>query len=98
MKKYIVNKTNVFNRWFKKLPKPIKLRITQRLERIKDGNLGDNKWFGDIGEFRFFFGSGYRIYYTIQGNQIILLLCGGDKSSQSNDIQKAREILKIIEN
>ncbi len=60
MKKYIINKTNVFNRWFRKLPKPIKLRITQRLERIKDGNLGDNKWFGDIGEFRFFFGSGYR--------------------------------------
>lgn len=94
MKTYTVKSSNYFNKWLNKLPLVTKLRIARRIERIEeDGYLGDHKWFGDIGELRFFFGSGYRIYYTIKGNEIFLLLNGGDKSSQDEDIAKARNIL-----
>lgn len=50
-----------------------------------------------INEMRFFFGSGYRIYYVIRGNTIVLLLNGGDKKSQKKDIEKAKELYKALE-
>lgn len=67
--------------------------ITTRLVRIRQGNLGDCKPIkgaNGVYEMRINFGPGYRIYYGIAGSQIILLLCGGDKGSQSRDIQKAK--------
>jgi putative addiction module killer protein len=48
-------------------------------------------------ELRFTFGAGIRIYYTLRGNQVVLLLAGGDKSSQSRDIEKAKAILNTLE-
>lgn len=95
---YIIQKTNVFDKWLSKLKdKSARSRILIRLKRIENGNFGDVKDVGDkIEELRFFQGPGYRVYFTRRGNQIILLLNGGDKSTQSKDILKAKEFLKDI--
>jgi putative addiction module killer protein len=59
------------------------------------GNLGDHKFIGDgIYELRLAFGAGYRIYYGVEGDALMLLLCGGDKSTQRKDIKKASMYLK----
>lgn len=70
----------------------IRKRIIQRILRIEEGNFGDYKKISnEISELRFSFGKGYRIYYAENKNKIILLINGGDKSTQSNDIKKAHE-------
>ncbi len=70
-------------------------RILSRLYRVEEGNLGDHASVGDgVWEMRLFFGPGYRIYYAEEGEQIILLLSGGDKSSQSRDIEQAKNYWK----
>jgi putative addiction module killer protein len=69
--------------------------IQRRIQYIENGNLGDYKYIGDgVYELRFFFSSGYRVYFAKDDVYIILLLCGGDKSSQTKDIKKAKEYLK----
>ena len=81
-----------FNDWLLNL-KDIKARaiIRARLERVKLGNLGDCKSVGEgIAELRISFGPGYRVYFGQDGVRIIVLLCGGDKSSQRRDIAKAK--------
>lgn len=77
-----------------------KLRIRNRLRRIELGNIGDYKAISNsLYEMRMFFSSGYRIYFTFKNNkQIILLVIGGDKSSQNKDIKIAQKLLKEIEN
>lgn len=71
----------------------IAYRIRDRLHRIEQsGNFGDCKALGDgVNELRFMFGSGYRVYFGEEDNVIVLLLCGGDKSTQAKDIEKAKE-------
>lgn len=99
MKNFTVLETLQFIKWFERL-KDIKSKvlITKRIERLKSGNFGDCKNIDkDISELRFFIGAGYRIYYTIKGDEIIILINGGDKSSQNKDIQKAKTILKDLE-
>lgn len=67
-------------------------RIRARIDRIEDGNLGQYKALGTgLFELKFDFGSGYRVYFAVDGDEIILLLSGGDKGSQRKDIEKARE-------
>lgn len=80
-----------FVEWLELLKdKTIRYRIKERLDRVALGNIGDNKPVGNgVMELRFSFGSGYRIYYGEENDQIILLLCGGDKATQSKDIKKA---------
>ncbi len=98
MKKYKILETKYFIKWFEKL-KDIKLKvsITKRIERLQKGNFGDFKNIDkDLNELRFFIGAGCRIYYTIKDDKIVLLLNGGNKSSQSKDVQKAKEILKDL--
>jgi putative addiction module killer protein len=66
-------------------------RINDRLKRIKYGNFGDYKNLGEgVFELRFHFGPGYRIYFGKDGDKVIILLCAGEKSSQSHDIKKAK--------
>lgn len=80
-----------FVEWLESLKdKSVRYRIKERLDRVSLGNLGDHKSVKDgISELRFTFGAGCRVYYAEEGNKIILLLCGGDKSSQKKDIKKA---------
>jgi putative addiction module killer protein len=66
-------------------------RIRARLERLEDGNLSDCQFVGDgVFELRVHFGAGHRIYFGQIGRTIVLLLCGGDKSSQTRDIERAK--------
>jgi len=66
-------------------------RILQRILRLQSGNYGDCKSLkGGIYELRLMFGAGYRVYFGEDGDTIIVLLCGGDKSTQKKDIEKAR--------
>ena len=66
-------------------------RIQARANRLKFGNFGDYKLVGDgVCELRLNFGPGYRIYFGQVGNTVVLLICGGDKSSQARDIERAK--------
>jgi putative addiction module killer protein len=67
-------------------------RIRTRLDRIVSGNFGDSKSVSDgVFELRFTFGSGFRVYYGLDGETVVILLTGGDKSSQTSDIDKAKQ-------
>ncbi len=80
-----------FRRWLNDLDISIRVRIEARLKRVALGSLGDVKSVGEgVSELRMTFGSGFRIYFGQQGNEVIILLCGGDKSSQSDDIKTAK--------
>ena len=73
-------------------------RILKRLDRVRDGNLGDVAPVGEgVSEMRIFYGPGYRIYFIQQGAELIVLLCGGDKSTQGSDIEVAKGLAKEIE-
>ena len=86
-----------FDDQFYKLDKTTQARIEKRLERVEEGNYGDFKRIdNDISELRFTFGSGYRIYFTEANDIIIILLCAGDKSTQTEDIQKAKKYLEDL--
>lgn len=72
-------------------------RITKRIDRLAEGNFGDAKSVGDgVSELRFDFGPGYRVYYTLRGNVVVILLCGGDKSSQARDIARAKIMAREV--
>jgi putative addiction module killer protein len=81
MSTYEVRTTQEFDDWLDNLRnRTAVLRISTRIDRIEQGNFGDTKVITEeISELRFFFGSGYRIYYTIQEKMIIILINGGDK-------------------
>jgi putative addiction module killer protein len=65
-------------------------RISARIDRLATGNLGDVEPVGmGVSELRIHYGPGYRVYFTRQGKAIVLLLCGGDKSTQKQDIEQA---------
>ncbi len=82
-----------FEEWVKDLRDPPTVRrIQARLAGVSVGNLGDVKSVGEgVSELRLAFGGGYRIYFGAVGDELIVLLCGGDKSSQDRDIKKAKE-------
>lgn len=97
---YQIRQTNQFSSWLSKL-KDIKgkVSIIRRIDRIRNGNFGDYKSVGDnIFELRFTIGPAYRVYYTKVEDEIILLLIAGDKSTQSEDIKKAKELAKEYSN
>jgi putative addiction module killer protein len=84
---------DVYLEWYRKL-RDMKARIAidRRVNRIELGNFGDHKFCRDgVWELRIDVGQGYRIYYAVTGNQVVLLLCGGDKRSQDADISRACE-------
>ncbi len=100
MKKFTILETYIYSKWFEDLKDAkIKIAILRRLSRLEKGNFGDHKRLdNDLFELRFFIGAGYRVYYTIKGDEVILLISGGDKSTQNKDIQKAKEILEETNN
>ena len=88
--------TGQFRDWLDGLrDRKARLRIDDRLRRLASGNAGDTKSVGgDVQELRLHFGPGYRIYYMWRDGMLIILLTGGDKSSQSRDIAKAKRLAK----
>lgn len=83
--------------WLLNLDKSLRVKIIRRIERIYDDNFGDYKQLdSNLYELRFTLGKGYRIYYTIQNDIIVLLLNAGNKSKQSKDIELAKTYLKNI--
>ena len=83
--------------WLLNLDKSLRVKIIRRIERIYDNNFGDFKQIEpNLYELRFTLGKGYRIYYTIQNDVLVLLLNAGDKSKQSKDIELAKIYLKDI--
>lgn len=95
---YQIHQTDTFAKWFSKLKdRKAIAKILIRIESIKQGNFGDSKSLGSgLHELRLNIGPGYRVYYTRKSGLLILLLCGGDKSSQSKDIARARKILNEL--
>ena len=87
----VIQTTQTFNHWFGTLrDKAIKTRIQVRIDRAAHGNYGDYKSVGQgISEMRLHFGAGYRLYFIEHGTEIIILLAGGNKSSQASDIENA---------
>jgi putative addiction module killer protein len=91
---YEVRKTDEFENWLKDLrDERAVARIVSRIERLGLGNPSDVKPVGDgISEMRLTYGPGYRVYYKQTGLTIVVILCGGDKSTQDKDIKRAREL------
>lgn len=85
-----------FEQWYSSLKdKNLRHRITSRLDRLILGNFGDVKQVSaGVLELRFHFGPGYRVYCGLDGDTVVILLCAGDKSTQSNDIRRAQKYLK----
>ena len=95
----IVKETTIFTKWMIKLKDKVAQSIINvRIRRLSLGNKGDSEPVGDgISELRIDYGPGYRIYYKQIKNRIVILLCGGDKSTQSRDIEKAKQIASNLE-
>ena len=91
-----IKQTETFKQWEAKLKdKKAKALIAARIFRVSNGLLGDVKPVGKgISEIRIHYGKGYRVYFKQRGNELIVLLCGGDKSSQSKDIKTAQQLAK----
>jgi putative addiction module killer protein len=88
-----------FGKWFSKLrDKEGRYRITVKMRKVVRNNFGDSKSVGGgIFEMKIDTGPGYRIYYAIKENTVYWILNGGDKSTQSKDIQRARDILNRMQ-
>lgn len=93
-----VRQTKLFREWLDGLrDRRAQERIAQRIVRLQAGLFGDAKFFDAIGELRIDYGPGYRVYFTMQGNVVVILLWGGDKSTQAKDIRKARNMAADLE-
>ena len=93
-----IRKTGQFAKWLDNLrDMQAKARVLVRIERLASGNAGDVKPVGEgISEMRIDYGPGYRVYFTKRGSELIILLAGGDKSSQSADIKVALRLAREL--
>ena len=93
-----IRQTEQYAKWFKSLrDHNARMRINIRIRRLSLGNPGDVKPVGEgISELRIDYGPGYRVYFIERGNELILLLFGGDKSSQAKDIAKAKKLAEEL--
>ena len=94
-----IKTTDVFDKWLTDLKdRKAKARIQARIDRVETGNFGDVSPVGEgVSELRIFYGPGYRVYFVKQNSVVVILLSGGDKSSQQADIAKAKEFAKQLE-
>lgn len=95
-----IKQTDEFARWLSGLrDNRAKQKIATRLQRLKFGHFGDVEPIGGgLSELRIHEGQGYRVYFRQNGQEIILLLCGGNKKMQQRDIRRAHEIMKELSN
>jgi putative addiction module killer protein len=93
-----IRKTEVFERWFTGLrDRRAVARIKSRIDRLQLGLLGDVKPVGEaVSEMRIDYGPGYRIYFMQRGREVVILLAGGDKRTQTRDIEKALELARML--
>ncbi len=92
-----VRQTAVFEDWLERLKDGLAAKkIAQRIVRPSAGLLGDVRFFDGIGELRIDHGSGYRVYFVRRGETLIILLCGGDKSTQPSDIRRAIALAREV--
>ena len=94
-----IRRTQVFNDWLLNLrDRQGRAKIYARIDRLEDGNPGNSRSVGaGVVEMKIDFGPGYRVYYVQRGEIIIVLLCGGDKSTQSKDIERAKALAAQID-
>ena len=93
-----IKKTEVYAQWLDDLRDiRARARVLARVERLAAGNPGDVKSVGEgVSEMRIDYGPGYRVYFTRRGNEIVILLAGGDKSTQNADIKTAQELARNL--
>jgi putative addiction module killer protein len=95
-----IKRTDEFSIWLRDLrDMRARAKVLARIDRLILGNPGDVAPVGDgISEMRIHYGAGYRVYYIQRGDEIVVLLCGGDKSSQASDIKMAKKLASELEN
>ena len=93
-----VRQTDEFSGWLRRLRDANAVaRITGRIRRMEMGNPGDSRSVGQgVQEMRIDYGPGYRVYYVHRGAEIVILLCGGDKRTQQQDIKKALRVAETL--
>jgi putative addiction module killer protein len=93
-----VRQTTVFKTWLSELrDRNARARIVIRIRRMETGNSGDARPVGEgVSEARITYGPGYRLYFIQQGREVVILLCGGDKSTQVQDIASAKRMAKEL--
>jgi putative addiction module killer protein len=93
-----IRQTDEYQSWFERLrDREARFRIIARIRRLSLGNLGDVKPVGEgVSELRITYGPGYRVYIKQQGDTLIVLLAGGDKSSQKHDVERAKLLAREL--
>lgn len=93
-----IRKTQIFASWLADLrDRQARARIIVRIERMQAGNFGDHKSVGEgVSEMRIDYGPGYRVYFTVLGATVVILLCGGDKGTQRMDVANAKQLAKEV--
>jgi putative addiction module killer protein len=93
-----IRQTAIFSLWLRTLrDQQAKARIVARIRRASFGNVGDVRSVGaGVSEMRVDYGPGYRVYFVRRGDMLIILLCGGDKSTQDRDIERAKAIAREL--
>ena len=91
-----VLQTEVYARWYRRLrDRSARRRVDARVRSLAERNTGDARAVGEgVSELRIHYGPGYRIYFTRRGRRLVILLAGGDKDSQSRDIETARRLAR----
>jgi putative addiction module killer protein len=94
-----IRQTDVFSKWLRTLRDiQARARVQARIDRLEAGNPGDVKPVGSgVSEMRIHYGPGYRVYFIERGSELIILLAGGDKTSQTTDIQRAVLLSKELD-
>jgi putative addiction module killer protein len=95
---FTINTTHNFDDWYGALKdRAGKARIAARIDRAEDGNFGDSAPVGEgVSEMRIHVGPGYRVYWKRMDGEIVILLAGGDKSTQQNDIALALQLARLL--
>ncbi|MCQ2914787.1 MAG: type II toxin-antitoxin system RelE/ParE family toxin [Alphaproteobacteria bacterium] len=96
---FTILQTQVFTKWLENLnDKKAVLIIAERLERVRYENFGNVRSVGEgVSELKINYGPGYRVYFYQKDKIIVVVLCGGDKSSQQKDIEKAKELKRCLQ-